>query len=103
DIAALALKEFQAQQKNKSMSSSATPGLTSPEGVGAATHSGSTSLTREELLRGIAEENNARKAAAGPMDPAEFRRRQEQGQQGLRPPPGAAQVTTPLSYDKLLA
>lgn len=112
EIAALACQEFQ----NQKMTSSVYPALggytsasskeTFPKVVNASAMPPASEgpLTREELLQGMAQELEREKANRGPMEPAEFRRRQEEAQQ-TDVPAAAGMIekrTTPLTYDELL-
>jgi len=95
DIAALARKEYEAKK-------STSTGYAAAQPVGQSASS-SPGISREELLAGIAKEADAEKAIKKPMDPAEYRRRQEAG---LRPEMASSMPSearqTPLSYDELL-
>jgi len=66
-------------------------------------------ITREQLLDGIAKEAEELKACKGPMEPAEYRRRQElAARPEMAETPASALLaepekrTTPLSYEELL-
>lgn len=106
DIASLAFKEFQAKQKS-SASGGAGYG---PSAISAfkADEASTGTLTREQLLQGIAKEAKEQKACKGPMEPAEYRRRQElAARPELAETPASALLaepekrSTPLSYEEL--
>jgi len=104
DIAALAFKEYQAKQK------SSKPGVTGYPSPDLKSDDASTgTITREQLLDGIAKEAEELKACKGPMEPAEYRRRQElAARPEMAETPASALLaepekrTTPLSYEELL-
>eukprot|EP00931_Biecheleriopsis_adriatica_P122653 TRINITY_DN97660_c0_g1_i1.p1 TRINITY_DN97660_c0_g1~~TRINITY_DN97660_c0_g1_i1.p1 ORF type:complete len:303 (-),score=90.04 TRINITY_DN97660_c0_g1_i1:90-998(-) len=117
EIAALACKEYQAKRESGLVLPGAGGyGVAQPPAAVQTADAGSLSgtvaeaaLSREELLAGMAKEAEAQKACRGPMDPAEYRQRQELS---LRPEaantPAAAMLdsepkrVTPFSYEELM-
>eukprot|EP00435_Cladocopium_sp_Y103_P019618 s356_g4.t1 len=106
DIASLAFKEFQAKQKS---SASGGAGYDISASAFKADEASTGTLTREQLLEGIAKEAEEQKACKAPMEPAEYRRRQELATRPeLAETPASALLadpekrSTPLSYEELL-
>eukprot|EP00930_Biecheleria_cincta_P031350 TRINITY_DN21767_c0_g1_i1.p1 TRINITY_DN21767_c0_g1~~TRINITY_DN21767_c0_g1_i1.p1 ORF type:complete len:293 (-),score=62.76 TRINITY_DN21767_c0_g1_i1:28-873(-) len=104
DIAALACQAYQSKppEPGPAPAGGGYASSLSGRGEAASSRSPGPGLSRQELLEGIAKEARAQKALE-PMDPAEYRQRQENG---LRPElamhPSSVERQTPLSYDELL-
>lgn len=100
DIAALACQAYQAKQEpGPALAAGGYAASLAGQGEAASSRSPGPSLSREELLEGLAKEARAQKALE-PMDAAEYRQRQESGLQPELPRHPNRQA--PLSYDELL-
>lgn len=109
DIASLAFKEFQAKQKSSASGEAGYVPPASDISAFKADEASTGTLTRGQLLEGIAKEAEEQKACKGPMEPAEYRRRQElAARPELAETPASALLaepekrSTPLSYEELL-
>lgn len=102
DIAELAFKEFQAKLRAAPRGeTSPAPGpREAPRPAETFAHAGM-ALTKEELLEGMAAEEEQRRQAKGRlMDAAEYRKRQDGG---AKPEAAMANRATPLSLDEIMA